>query len=378
MTEERKTDIDVIQDNENGNDFTNDNKDSASGDEDDNIRQTRRRLSVVSDNKLIEGVGSIEIEDEELLTDEKSESACKNDKSESNGIPKNVVTRYAGFSKRGYAPYNPRKKNQDALVMAEDPATGSLLFVVMDGHGEAGDKVAQVFKRDMAPTVFSHSKWATDIETALRDSINKIELEMLSDSYVDSDFSGSTMVAACVRGNTITIANVGDSRAVLGIENKDGTYSSLALSIDHKPDVPLEKERIIKSGGRVFAVEYEDGMDGPPRVWLGHMDVPGLAMSRSLGDKVAHTAGVSSEPDFTSMELDPNDGHCMLLIATDGLWEFMSNDECVEITAAAYQPRLAVESLITEAGDRWMKEEQVVDDSTVCVAFLGGWAGKSK
>lgn len=45
-------------------------------------------------------------------------------------------------------------------------------------------------------------------------------------------------------------------------------------------------------------MEYDDGVDGPARVWLGHMDVPGLAMSRSLGDAVAHSAGVSSEPEF--------------------------------------------------------------------------------
>ncbi len=43
---------------------------------------------------------------------------------------------------------------------------------------------------------------------------------------------------------------------------------------------PDEKARILAAGGRVFAVEYDDGVDGPPRVWLGHMDVPGLAMSR--------------------------------------------------------------------------------------------------
>lgn len=49
--------------------------------------------------------------------------------------------------------------------------------------------------------------------------------------------------------------------------------------------------RILGAGGRVFAVSYDDGVDGPPRVWLGHMDIPGLAMSRSLGDAVAHTAG---------------------------------------------------------------------------------------
>lgn len=51
---------------------------------------------------------------------------------------------YAGFSKKGYAPYNPRKHNQDALIMAEDASTGSLFLAVMDGHGEVGEKVAQV------------------------------------------------------------------------------------------------------------------------------------------------------------------------------------------------------------------------------------------
>jgi hypothetical protein len=53
-----------------------------------------------------------------------------------------------------------------------------------------------------------------------------------------------------------------------------------------------EKQRILSAGGRVFAVEYEDGQDGPQRVWLGHMDVPGLAMSRSLGDKVSVIANI--------------------------------------------------------------------------------------
>ena len=52
------------------------------------------------------------------------------------------------------------------------------------------------------------------------------------------------------------------------------------ITFDHKPDTPAEKKRILQCGGRVFAVEYDDGIDGPMRVWLGHMDVPGLAMSR--------------------------------------------------------------------------------------------------
>ena len=77
----------------------------------------------------------------------------------------------------------------------------------------------------------------------------------------------------------------------------------------------------------MFAVEYDDGVDGPPRVWLGHMDVPGLAMSRSLGDGVAHTAGVSSEPEFYEYEFNKGREDQILVMASDGLWEFMSNQE---------------------------------------------------
>lgn len=43
----------------------------------------------------------------------------------------------------------------------------------------------------------------------------------------------------------------------------------------------------------MFAVEYDDGLTGPPRVWLPDVDLPGLAMSRSIGDRIAHTVGTS-------------------------------------------------------------------------------------
>jgi len=194
---------------------------------------------------------------------------------------------------------------------------------------------------------------------------------VIRDPTIDTEFSGTTAVVSVIRENLLVVGNVGDSRITRGYvttsPNGDEVLATESVSIDHKPDRADEKARILASGGRVFAVEYDDGIDGPPRVWLGHMDVPGLAMSRSLGDAVAHTAGVVSEPEYVSHMLDDSD-RC-LVIATDGLWEFMSNEEVIDIVMAQKDPKVAVDLLIMEANRRWMKEEQVIDDTTVIVVY---------
>jgi len=144
-----------------------------------------------------------------------------------------------------------------------------------------------------------------------------------------------------------------------------------SLTVDHKPDLLHEYNRILKAGGRVFSVRYADGVVGPPRVWLGTVNVPGLAMSRSIGDFVVHTAGVVSTPDFTEIELDEHDD-CMLIGATDGLWDHVSNEEVVEIASKHAEPNEAVAALIEEARRQWLAREKSIDDITVCVAHLSG------
>jgi serine/threonine protein phosphatase PrpC len=103
------------------------------------------------------------------------------------------------------------------------------------------------------------------------------------------------------------------------------------------------------------------------------MDVPGLAMSRSLGDAVAHSAGVSSEPEFFEYVFNQGREDLILVMASDGLWEFCSDQEVMEIAASTTEPRFAVDRLISESNERWMREEQVIDDTTVCVCFLGNY-----
>ena len=117
---------------------------------------------------------------------------------------------------------------------------------------------------------------------------------------IDTKFSGTTAVVCAIIGNVLTCANVGDSRVILGTVDDKGNVAVEEVSHDHKPDNPMEQRRIEASGGRVFAVQYEDGIDGPARVWLAKIDIPGLAMSGSLGDTVAHSVGVSSTPEIVS------------------------------------------------------------------------------
>lgn len=99
-------------------------------------------------------------------------------------------------------------------------------------------------------------------------------------------------------------------------------------------------------------------------------------LCRSLGDAVAHTAGVISDPEFTERELDPELDK-FLVIATDGLWEFVDNKETIEMAVAQRTPSEAVDCLVKEACQRWMQEEQVIDDTTVIVANLFGYKSQA-
>ena len=67
-----------------------------------------------------------------------------------------------------------------------------------------------------------------------------------------------------------------------------------------------------------------------------------------------------------------------MVLASDGLWEFMSDQEVMYIAIKTTEPRFAVDQLISESNERWMKEEQVIDDTTVCVAFLSNFKPAAK
>lgn len=77
------------------------------------------------------------------------------------------------------------------------------------------------------------------------------------------------------------------------------------MSDDHKPTLEHEKERILESGGRVEAFQDQFGRHkGPARVWFKDQDMPGLAMSRSMGDSCGAQVGVIAIPEIKEVEID--------------------------------------------------------------------------
>ena len=188
----------------------------------------------------------------------------------------------------------------------------------------------------------------------------------LSKNEIDATFSGTTCVLVLLLNNKLICANIGDSRAILVTKKK-----IVKLSIDQKPNDPLEMARIIKNGGEVSQFEDEGVASGPYRVWKKGEAYPGIAMSRSIGDLIATSLGVIPVPEFVEFEL--NDDTLFIVMASDGIWEFISNEKVKEMVMPFYEkkdPHGAGKALIAEATRYWEEEDIVVDDITVIVVFF--------
>lgn len=288
---------------------------------------------------------------------------------------KRAPARVAARTKKGYSPnFASKPFNQDAMVLVQDPRTSAWLYCVFDGHGEDGHKVSRFFEQRIAHGVFTHKAWPDKPAAAMRDTVLALERQILAmsknraTSTCDCRLSGTTGVMATVYDGLLTVANIGDSRIIVGTASGGAGVRGVDVSNDHKPDLPAERQRIERAGGRVFAIEYDDGGPSPHRVWLRDQNIPGLAMSRSLCDTVAKIAGVISEPEITERRLGASDR--FLVLGSDGLFEFMSSQEVADIVQKYDDPEKAVERLMVKSKQRWLENEPVSDDTTIIVVEL--------
>ncbi|KAG6471236.1 hypothetical protein ZIOFF_072345 [Zingiber officinale] len=198
-------------------------------------------------------------------------------------------------------------------------------FGVYDGHG--GARVAQLC-RERLHVVLAEEASAVGWPRAegrwrevMSASFSRVDGEAEATAQAESERTmGSTAVVAVVGTKRIVVANCGDSRAVLC---RGG--AALPLSFDHKADRPDEMARVEAAGGRVIN-------------WEGYRVLGVLATSRSIGDYYLKPF-VISEPDVTVTERTDKDE--FLILASDGLWDVVSNEAACKIARQCLNGRMA-------------------------------------
>ncbi|KAJ8968317.1 hypothetical protein NQ317_007567 [Molorchus minor] len=218
------------------------------------------------------------------------------------------------------------------LSLPDDP--GAAFFAVYDGHG--GAKIAEYAGKHLHKYIIKQSEYSTgNIPEAMRKGFLELDETMLYKESLKNEPSGTTAVAIIIKDDKLYCANVGDSRAIASIAGK-----AEPLSKDHKPNNPEEYERITAAGG-----------------WVDSNRVNGnLALSRALGDFVFKRNSekgpqeqiVTAFPDIEEKTITTD--WEFLVLACDGIWDVMSNEEVIlyvrENIANGIEPEEICENLM--------------------------------
>jgi serine/threonine protein phosphatase PrpC len=222
------------------------------------------------------------------------------------------------------------------------------IYAIFDGHG--GSDVATYLQntlhiaiiqgiRQFETTFYNveKSKIITEIITQIKNIIREVflktdqEIYGLSEQNILSKAGSTAIVGIYVKSETILfpetlfIANLGDSRAILFCSNR-----VIFSTLDHKPTQSSELKRIEQAGGYIL----NGRVDGK------------LSLSRAFGDynfknnhvsnfKYASTESkVSPLPDISAIDISTIDisKNCniYLMLASDGFWDFFrSGDELI-------------------------------------------------
>jgi integrin-linked kinase-associated serine/threonine phosphatase 2C len=263
-------------------------------------------------------------------------------------------------------------------------------FGVLDGHGSSGKEASnsaadslQKYFEKYKSKIISLSSFK-ERERFLSQAFNETE-KQLKNSGIDYSTSGTCCAFIFVKDNIVTVANLGDSRAVLCRIGKE--KAAIELTWDQKPSRKDEKERIISKGGKIERLNYNGEYVGPLRVWADE-EGPGIAMTRTLGDFQAKKIGLISEPEIDHLWLKSRDQ--FIVVASDGVWDVMTSAEVVGFILKHKDDWInqddVANKLCTEARRRWESSIEKknfsnkigdfptarngVDDITCVIAFL--------
>ena len=281
-----------------------------------------------------------------------------------------------------------KKINQDSFIIKRN-INGILnfnIFGVLDGHGEHGHYASQFVSRFIFNSIKNNPiiKKCSSAEE-IYEKITSNNYKLIENIFLDADVqitkekfdyrtSGTTCVIIIQLNQKIICANAGDSRAIIVYNNgKDLLKESkiFPLSHDFKPDLTNERKRIYEYGGIVRRAFDDIDEDGPYRVYMRGEDFPGLAMSRSIGDIESKKIGVIPNPQFIEYNISEETKY--IILGSDGIWEFMSNEEVMKIANEYYLNNDAkglCKCLYETSAIYWNDADCFLDDITAIAIFF--------
>ncbi|XP_071701649.1 probable protein phosphatase 2C 10 [Rutidosis leptorrhynchoides] len=216
------------------------------------------------------------------------------------------------------------------------------LFAIYDGH--SGDRVPSYLQKHLFDNMLNESGFWVDPRRSITNAYEKTDEAILSHESELGRGGSTSVTAVLLNGKRLWVANLGDSRAVLSKGNK-----AIQMSTDHDPSA--ERVSIEHKGG------FVSNMPGDvPRV-NGQ-----LAVSRAFGD-ISLKSHLRSDPAIQDTTVDTQTD--LLVLASDGLWKVMDNQEAVDIATRVKDPQKAAKRLVAEA----LKRDSKDDISCVIVRF---------
>jgi serine/threonine protein phosphatase PrpC len=229
----------------------------------------------------------------------------------------------------------PRPTMEDACVSYGNFAgAGTQYYALFDGHG--GREAAQYCAENLHFMIAQRYVAGESLQPVIKEAIYEINRQVTS-RWI---FAGTTAAIAIIADDQIYTANVGDSRVVL----IDGGRAK-RMTVDHKATVPSERRAIAARGGRIL----QGRVNGI------------LMLSRAIGDaEVAKF--ISCEPFMT---VTPFRDDYKMIIACDGVWDVLTDQQAADIFNRAHSPMEAAQAIKTEA----LRQRTTDNVSVICVDF---------
>ncbi len=232
---------------------------------------------------------------------------------------------------------------------------------IYSGHGMKGKAASLIVKDEVRRSLLKMKKEIfkignkKEVERIFKIIFAQIQ-KKLSKNSNQFEMSGCCVVSCLIIENICYFINLGDSRAVIGAKQSNQKLV-LQMTSEHLPDRGDELKRIESSNGFLSNKINDRSAQGKTRIFSTlNEEIPGLAISRSLGDLNGHSIGVIYEPEVSYKELNYNEDK-FILLASDGIWDVISSSEAVGFIfeKEKLEKEKIVEEFVNECRTRWEK-----------------------